>query len=776
MSSNPNSLSREVLRWVQSLDLAYSIKNPKRDFSNGFLIAEIFSRYFVRGISMHGFDNGTAIRVKKDNWGQLLKFFRKQGLDIITDDEVTAIIHCEEGSVCQFIRRIYQALTQREVQEVVKRPPTERPPAYMRNTGSKVVKDKLRTGNFTEHPDEKATGAALQAELATHEAELQLEKSIDPERFSSLSLSGSRVAHVSRTMGEVEEPVPQVTVERIEVKQSDKNIAHLRAVQDPMAAKMNVARAAAMQGQAGGSAAAADDLDLGSAFGASVQDIFDRATSDSSAFASSGDLVKALLDGEESAVKSSGSFFRSLSESSAKIAGTCVQNPNDFWVVSSTFCPLMTDLPRASSAFAGAVGTFSEIGAKIAKARATAVGTLFANYSLGAICDIIKAQPSKRPAALSTLYAYTAPDANAHLVAIEKLRDELGDDEVSFLNSLIGLVFMEDSSRFDASLADIYLYHAVIGLGQPIPSIRSGSLAMMAEVFAKTGTREVGQFLEPLLKLAEEDTFWESKAQLLIVSSVVLRSEGATDEIKDAFFSIISKTFHPKAHGNIKRVGIAYLAPVLPHMNALLPLFLEVLLGMSAFDRIALMGLGAAGAATSGDDKNTSELSLRGARDLSYVIHKMPGLDVATGLLDVVTSNSVFYEEHAQVLLGCIQAAHDLSGNMWLDVWDGFKSVLSDSLVVEGVSEVAGDVIFALLSRNDQVADGVCGGVLNSLFDEVFGEGGSDKCKENFLILLTRIANFSEGGRSYVESLLAEGSATVAGDDDLLNLQDDLAR
>ena len=106
--SKPASLSREVLKWLQSLDLAYSVKQVKRDFSNGFLVAEIFSRYYGKEFSMHSYDNGYAMKVRKDNWKQLLKVFRKIGLPtIITENEVSDIVYCRDGTAVIFINRIY---------------------------------------------------------------------------------------------------------------------------------------------------------------------------------------------------------------------------------------------------------------------------------------------------------------------------------------------------------------------------------------------------------------------------------------------------------------------------------------------------------------------------------------------------------------------------------------------------------------------------------------------------------------------------------------------
>lgn len=174
-------LSREVLRWLQSLDLAYSVRNVARDFATGFLIAEILSRY-DSSIHMHSFDNGVNIVRRKDNWRQLCKFFQKADIPY-TDDEIGRIIHYEKGATVDFVNRLYTLLTQRRVKPPPVRQRHVGPPPFAKDTAALALKTRLRDPEMSEVSDLHTQEIALRKRLQEHEQSLREEKETNPTRF-----------------------------------------------------------------------------------------------------------------------------------------------------------------------------------------------------------------------------------------------------------------------------------------------------------------------------------------------------------------------------------------------------------------------------------------------------------------------------------------------------------------------------------------------------------------------------------------------------------------
>eukprot|EP00672_Neobodo_designis_P015714 CAMPEP_0174829460 /NCGR_PEP_ID=MMETSP1114-20130205/1938_1 /TAXON_ID=312471 /ORGANISM="Neobodo designis, Strain CCAP 1951/1" /LENGTH=952 /DNA_ID=CAMNT_0016063209 /DNA_START=37 /DNA_END=2896 /DNA_ORIENTATION=- len=108
------SLPREIVRWLQTLDLPQQVRHPRRDMANGYLAAEICARYWGN-VDLHQYDNGTSTRVKESNWKALNKAMAKNNAGLPAG-LVADVIAAKEDAGRQLLETLYAMFTNRVVQ------------------------------------------------------------------------------------------------------------------------------------------------------------------------------------------------------------------------------------------------------------------------------------------------------------------------------------------------------------------------------------------------------------------------------------------------------------------------------------------------------------------------------------------------------------------------------------------------------------------------------------------------------------------------------------
>ncbi|CAG2230985.1 unnamed protein product [Mytilus edulis] len=238
-----SGLPREVIKWIQSLDLTWQIKTAKWDVTNGYLIAEIFSWYFPQDIQMHSYNNGTSLDSKQKNWYLLKLFIKRHSLDI-PEEYIDGTIHCKEGAAAMLLENIYELLTNRKVKKTQTEEPDftdklyqEKLPMHARSTASKAVKNNLRITEIMADQNLILGAQKSQKIINDHIEHRRQERYQNPDRFQPTfedSTMGESAAVPSQANPEDLQSMsrePSVQFKEIEVNQMDKSALYNMPIQ-----------------------------------------------------------------------------------------------------------------------------------------------------------------------------------------------------------------------------------------------------------------------------------------------------------------------------------------------------------------------------------------------------------------------------------------------------------------------------------------------------------------------------------------------------------------
>ena len=100
------------MKWLQGLRLSQQTgKNVRREFSNGYLVAEILSLYEPQDFLLNAFGQETALDKKIVNWNMLKQIFAKRSMSMIPAKLIDATIHCKPGAAECLVQLVYSFLT-----------------------------------------------------------------------------------------------------------------------------------------------------------------------------------------------------------------------------------------------------------------------------------------------------------------------------------------------------------------------------------------------------------------------------------------------------------------------------------------------------------------------------------------------------------------------------------------------------------------------------------------------------------------------------------------
>eukprot|EP00448_Togula_jolla_P017141 CAMPEP_0170586486 /NCGR_PEP_ID=MMETSP0224-20130122/9772_1 /TAXON_ID=285029 /ORGANISM="Togula jolla, Strain CCCM 725" /LENGTH=798 /DNA_ID=CAMNT_0010910039 /DNA_START=47 /DNA_END=2440 /DNA_ORIENTATION=+ len=692
-------LPREILKWLQSLDLSFTVKNPKRDLCNGFLVAEIVSRYHPKDVNIVGFENATRLAAKVDNWEQLYRFFQKKAMNVSKQD-FDPVIHCAPGAAVAFMFKLYNLLTSRTVRAFEPQAGGPPAPAFMRDTASLRLRDteicRVQDNNErfmraidklnTYHVERRVIKAAEAPFLVRHERRQHVgdrEPQVFEEPVQVNEVRVKALAVVDATQRQAPQPrkavKTQVPAERTQL---------LDAVAAPSA---SVGALAGMSPAAPSNAKPVADI-----MRPLVQNIIQDSEEWSDCIDLGKDVVSAFVEhcreglAEDTAVR----VFETLAQRAQLLVDTMTKSPQEFWKVWATFLPILTDLPEASPVFESAVFFFKRIGELMRETDQALTQQLITEVGLPPLAKPLAKSPEKREALCDIIYSYTPEETLGHLLVLRALKEQLR--EVPVYACCLACLVTADAQLglLDEHLLDLYIYYALMALHNTQPKIRVSGISILSTIAGSPQHQSLLPLISHFESLAGDD-WWEVQAQLLLVASQLLvkfledrqtsahvtigldpQDELEAEDPADNLLAIISRIFVVSASKNVLQVGLVCLANLLAECPALLFTYVQVLLMQPPALRRRLLEPPPADEA--GGARPLRLTYVMGSSSHMYeeqcIANRWPHLDVAKTFVHQLDGSAAhdFGLEHAEVFLASLPERLE-EADEWFNIFDRVK-------------------------------------------------------------------------------------------------------
>eukprot|EP00828_Plagiopyla_frontata_P044090 TRINITY_DN708_c0_g1_i1.p1 TRINITY_DN708_c0_g1~~TRINITY_DN708_c0_g1_i1.p1 ORF type:complete len:736 (+),score=116.88 TRINITY_DN708_c0_g1_i1:25-2232(+) len=507
------------VRCVQetALDLTYQIRNIKRDLANGFIIAEIISRYYPSLFDINKFNTSNGLREKKMNWEFIAKLLQKKeilekhGEFKLDKREYEPIMAIAPDSGFNFLLRLYEFLTRKKLLNQQKMTMTDKRiqeviiPSYAQQTASTLARDRelVRIVNANEKQFRTQNAISSHIEKQRHERAnqnlveyilMKRRKQMEEElRKQALELSKKQKENVELHAPEIKEiPVKSFNTQNNKKKELE-GLAEGREIVEQLS---KIALPLMEQDPIKKELSELKDVDK----------------------ISKVELI--LMNATEFSEKSLQLIIMAMKENINVIVEYLHNNYADFKRFFKIMLACIRTINFGIQPFALLIDFIKQVGTELTLLDPSSCQLLFESIALEEIVDIIKMYQNKRNQLITVLYAFGHQDSLSRLRLVRKIKDHLGKDLNSFFSILAYLVNLSCEAEMDDDFYNLFLFYSIMAIEFASPIARTNGLKILTEI-CRISYFQILNLLSKFEKLLDDD-WWEVKAQILIICARLL--------------------------------------------------------------------------------------------------------------------------------------------------------------------------------------------------------------------------------------------------------------